>query len=521
MNAMSCARYQKRAVTWLKVFVVSTVLFSMLLILYSAESDLALMTGILGVIFSLTGILTCWLFKKYYKEFEFVLVEFEKLPPLATWTVPHTNWDNYQHLEKEFRKKEFLKYILWSPLLIGFIGLMIWSEVDDLSFDSNLILWGVGGYAVMMGLLYFQMKMSLNKTRTKDDHAIVLKTVGASIDGNITFWGKITAETHDSLGKSMQAMLFAKSDEDRKVNRTYIHEEGGLAYVVINYNIDEHNQRELFLPLPKEMVIVVSEKLGLIQSDTVLDKQTIVDSGKKYHTKKYLKWMVVGAAVVSTLFWIYDQGLPLYHEWKSQQLFDEGVVLYNDGKYADALKKYQASINESEGLPEAFLNIGTIYMNDGNLDSAMHYYELTLERSPTFDLALFNKGVVLYNRNEYRAMVDIFYQYEKSAPVNHDHDLMMGDGFYNLNLVDSAYYYYHRAELDNKRSSALSYMLGRVMMDKENWQEAESYLQDALQQDSTLADGHLLLSEIYQQLGKVALAELHYEKGVRLQAASN
>jgi tetratricopeptide (TPR) repeat protein len=398
---------------------------------------------------------------------------------------------------------------------------MIWSEVDDLSFDSNLILWGVGGYTVMMVILYFQMKMSLNKTRVNGDHTIVLKSVGASIDGNITFWGKLTAESHDSLGKSIQALLFAKSDEDRRVNRTYIHKEGALAYVVINYNMDENNQRDLYLPLPDEMVETVSEKLGLVQSDTVFDKPTSVVNDKKYNTKKYLKWMVAGAAVISALFWIYDQGLPLYHEWRAQQLFDEGVVLYNDGKYADAMKKYQASINQSDGLPEAFLNIGTIYMNDGNLDSAMHYYEQTLERSPAFDLALFNKGVVLYNRNEYRAMVNIFYQYEKAAPENHDHDLMMGDGFYNLNLLDSAYYYYHRAEQDNKRSSALSYMLGRVLTDREQWQEAISYFEAAIQQDSTLADGYLLLSEVHQQLGNVELAERLYEKALRLQETSN
>jgi tetratricopeptide (TPR) repeat protein len=521
MNAVSCARYQKRAITWTKVFLISTVLFSLLLILYSADSDAALITGILGVIFSLTGILTAWLFKKYYKEYERVLVEFEKLPPLATWTVPHQNWSDYQRIEKEFRKRELLKYILWSPLLIGFIGIMIWSEVDDLSFDSNLILWGVGGYAVMMVLLYIQMKMSMNKTHHTQDHVIVLKTVGARIDDNITFWGKITAETHDSLSKSMSALLFAKSDEDRKVNRTYIHEEGGLNYVVINYNMDENNQRDLFLPLPKEKSEEVSEKLGLIQSDTVFEKQTSVAHGGQYNTKKYLKWMVGSAAVFSTAFWVYDQGLPIYYQWKSEQLFDEGVMLYNSGQSAEALKKYQASIREYDGLPEAYLNIGTIYMNDGNLDSALHYYNLTLERSPAFDLALFNKGVVLYNQNKYRAMVDVLYQYEKAAPKDHEHDLMMGDAFYNLNLVDSAYYYYHRAEQENKRSSALSYMLGRIMMDKQNWQEAEHYLQEAIQQDSTLADGHLLLSDIYQQLGNDALSDLHYEKGVRLQTFSH
>ncbi len=520
MNVTSCSRYQTIASAWLKIFGATSVLCMVLLILYS-DYEWALMAGIIGTIISLVGVLTSWLFKKYYFVYEEALLAFEKLPALASWSVPHLNWSDYQHIEKEHRKREYTKYFLWSPVLIAFIGVMIWSEVDDLPFDSNLIWWGVGAYAVVMIVLYFQMGQSLNKTSQTGEHTIILKSVGASVDGNITYWGKLTASAHDSLAKSIQALLFAKTDEERKVNRTYVHEEGGLAYVVVDYYMDENHRLDLFLPLPKEMMDEVTEKIGLVNSDYIGEQDAVQASDKRYNTKKYLKWLVLGVGVVSALFWVVDQGLPIYQQWQAERYFDEGVTFYNNGQYTEALEKYQACISVYDQMPEAYVNIGTIYMNRDSLDSALHYYNLALDKKPDFSLALYNKGVVLYSQNDYRAMVNLFYTYEKVTPENHDHDLMMGDAFYSLNLVDSAYIYYYRAAQENKRSSSLSYMLGRTLIDKGNLTEAVSYLEEAIQLDSTFADGYLSLSEVHQKLGNVALADLNYAKGVRLQTASN
>ncbi len=115
MNVTSCSRYQTIASVWLKIFGATSVLFMVLLILYS-DYEWALMAGIIGTIFPLVGALTAWLFKKYYHVYELALLAFEKLPALASWSVPHLNWSDYQLIEKEHRKREYMKYFLWSPV---------------------------------------------------------------------------------------------------------------------------------------------------------------------------------------------------------------------------------------------------------------------------------------------------------------------------------------------------------------------------------------------------------------------
>ena len=521
MNISACSRYQKRALLWQRLSIPSAILFGMLLMV--AGDGPWLFIGIIGFVFSLVALLTSWLFKKYYRALSLALIEYEKQPSLAKWTIAAERWADYQHIEQEHRKRGYIKYLIWSPALIVFLAIMIWTEIDELPFDINLLWWGIPIYVVMMILLYVQMRVALNKTKVVGDHHIELKRVGASIDGNITLWGKITADTHQTLGKSIEALLFAKSDAERKVNNTYVHEEGGLLYVVINYNADENNQLDLFLPLPNEMRDIVSGQLSSVQADSVFVQPQVIASGDGYQTKKYLTWMIGAISVISALYWVFDQGLPLYHQWRAEQIFDEALALEGKGARAEALQKYKESVQEYDQLPGAYVNIGTLFMNDGLFDSALYYYDLALIVDPDYSLAHFNKGVVYYTQQDYRPMVDEFYLYEKLAPDSHDQDLMMGDAFYSLQLIDSSYMYYQRAVEHGKKSAALSYMIARIKADQQQWSDAQIYLEESLQQDSVSADSYLLLSEVQRQLGNIQQADENYSKGLELQrvAANN
>ncbi len=516
MNSSDSSRYQKRAVLWQKISVSTSILFGVLL--GFGGEGVWLFIAIIGFIFSLVTLLAAWLFKRYYHIFSFAIMEYEKLPLLAEWMIPAARWGDYQHIEQEHRKRGYIKYILWSPLIIVFLAIMIWAEVDELPFDLNLLWWGIPFYGVLMVLLYFQMKRALNKTNVVGDHHIQLKRVGATIDGNITLWGKLTADTHTTLGKSMEALLFAKSDEERKVNKAYIHEEGGLQYVVINYNMDENNQQmELFLPLPNDKKDEVSEQLTHIQVESVFTPQhSTAAQGDGYHTKKYLSWIIGLVSIISAVYWVFDQGLPMYHQWHAEQIFDEALALEGQGAHAEALKKYKKSVNEFDLLPGSYLNMGIIFLNEGSLDSALYYFNLGLIVEPGYGLAMYNRGVVYYNQGEYRTMIDQFYSYEKATPDNHDHDLMMGDGFYNIQLIDSEFIYYQRATTDGKQSGALSYMMGRIMADKRQWSEALVYLDESIKLDSVSADSYLLLSEVQHQLGNDHQADDNYSKGIGL-----
>ena len=263
MTLANCIRYQKNINFWANFFLVAAIFCAASFLI---DSEISLLIGIIGTILSVTIWLSLLLFKKYYQLYEKVFIAFQDLPPLASWTIAAADWESYQLVEKETRKRGYLKYILWSPVIMALIALSIYGEIDELDFDVNLIWYSLIGYAFLMLILYIQMRVGLNKTSHTGDHVIKLKTVGAQIDDSITYWGKFVADEHSTLGQALKSLLFAKSDKESKVNKAYLHQEGSYQYVVINFSLSEDHSSDLYLPITEEASTAIKEKLPQLQS---------------------------------------------------------------------------------------------------------------------------------------------------------------------------------------------------------------------------------------------------------------
>ena len=75
-------------------------------------------------------------------------------------------------------------------------------------------------------------------------------------------------------------------------------------------------------------------------------------------------------------------------------LFNQGVILWNGGKVADAKKQFEAAIAANPSHPEAHYQLGMALVNEGNLAGAGTEFETYLRLAPTGSNAATAKGIL-------------------------------------------------------------------------------------------------------------------------------
>lgn len=497
--------YQKRASRWMIVSALLMPIFILIAAVAGSEDSTLLIIGILGIVFSGIGVLTSWLYKKYNAYYIEALKRFEKEPTLLSWKMEGSSWNDYSRIEIEHRKKGLLQYIWWSPVIIAFLAIMLWSEIDELSFDTNLIWMGLAAYVVVMLVLYFQTKRSANKvTDPTADHTIELKSSGVVVDDKVTYWGKILTDQHKTRGQAIAASFFLANDDERGIASVQIINESKLYYLLINYKANENSRQEIYLPLPENLTNEVESKIeniGKYVAPGVIE-DSLPDGKKKFNTLRYVKIIGIVAGIVSFLVWLAEDGIPLYTNWKANSYFEDGFAAYSKDNYDSALYFYRLAKEENPEMPELYLNLGVLYSKIGKKDTALHYYDTALQYKPDFEIAWGNKGALLYSLNKPAESNQAFQQFARFNPQSHEYDLFLGDNYYALQQIDSALFFYERAYQDNKKSQVLCYMIGLGHFQKQEYDEAAKILEESITIDSLYADSYSLLADTYDQLDK-------------------
>lgn len=67
---------------------------------------------------------------------------------------------------------------------------------------------------------------------------------------------------------------------------------------------------------------------------------------------------------------------------QNQDLFEEGNSLYNNGKYAEAIDKYQAILENEKQSAELYFNLGNAHYKLNHIAPSVYYYEKALQLAP-------------------------------------------------------------------------------------------------------------------------------------------
>lgn len=67
---------------------------------------------------------------------------------------------------------------------------------------------------------------------------------------------------------------------------------------------------------------------------------------------------------------------------QNNALFDEANTFYNNGKYTEAIQKYEAILKTGQHSAEVYFNLGNAYYKLNHIAPSIYYYEKALQLSP-------------------------------------------------------------------------------------------------------------------------------------------
>ncbi|CDF81093.1 BatE [Formosa agariphila KMM 3901] len=143
---------------------------------------------------------------------------------------------------------------------------------------------------------------------------------------------------------------------------------------------------------------------------------------------------------------------------QEQSLFEQGNTLYNEGKYAEAIDKYQAILDSNMQSSEVFFNLGNAHYKLNHVGPSIYYFEKALQLAPR-DKEI--KNNIAYARNMTIDAIDVVPEVGISKLLKNITNVMSFDGWaittvilFILFVVLFISYYF--AEYTNKKRAAFS-----------------------------------------------------------------
>ena len=145
----------------------------------------------------------------------------------------------------------------------------------------------------------------------------------------------------------------------------------------------------------------------------------------------------------------------IYQNQSYEQNLRLGWLMYEAGKYIDALSYYRNAIKLKPSSIEAKLGIVYPLSAQNNWDEVFEQYRQVLLIDPHNSTANYRSGLIMYNRKKYTEAKLYFQTMLQLYPFDYDLNHMMGWTYLKLNKKPEAKTYFEKALLysPNDKSS--------------------------------------------------------------------
>lgn len=130
------------------------------------------------------------------------------------------------------------------------------------------------------------------------------------------------------------------------------------------------------------------------------------------------------------------------------------------------------------------------------------------------DVITYGEARVLYENQDYRGAIKVLWDDVTNDTPDTQSVLLMGDSYYALQQLDSAYVWYAEAYSRGERSAFLSHVMAYILDEKGNTTDAIKFYQEAVEMDSTKAD-------VYRRLAELDPQQADYYRAKQRQAEGN
>jgi tetratricopeptide (TPR) repeat protein len=218
----------------------------------------------------------------------------------------------------------------------------------------------------------------------------------------------------------------------------------------------------------------------------------------------------------------YDEALTKYQEAvhldpKSANAYlNWGYVLYKKKKYNEAVTKYQKAIDLDPKFALAYNNWGAVLSDQERYDEAVTKYQKAIDLDPTDPVSYLNWAKILYDRNKYNEAMTMYEQASDLDPTNPNTYIYWGHILYDQERYDEAVAKIQKA-IDVDPNFADAYLeIGRVLMAQERYTEAIVQYQKAIDLDPKSSSAYNNWGAVLERQKRYADALIKYRKAIEL-----
>jgi tetratricopeptide (TPR) repeat protein/SAM-dependent methyltransferase len=188
-------------------------------------------------------------------------------------------------------------------------------------------------------------------------------------------------------------------------------------------------------------------------------------------------------------------------------MIEEGNVLEEQGRIAEAMARYDAAIQSDPRCARAHLNRGNILLASSRTDAARSAYERAITCDPNYAAAHFNLGNLNFQAGEFEHALGNYRVATGVKPDFADAFVAMANTLDRLNRADEAVQSYEQALAINPGYAEVHFNLGVLSMSRGRHDEAASSLRNATEIRPDFARAHHILGVVLNILGQLDTAE--------------
>jgi tetratricopeptide (TPR) repeat protein len=146
----------------------------------------------------------------------------------------------------------------------------------------------------------------------------------------------------------------------------------------------------------------------------------------------------------------------------ADKLHTEGLMLFDEEKYRDALEVWFHEIILDPMRPRPYNNIGIAYRKLGKPDIAIPYHKKAISVDPSFGHAYYSLGLIYYDKQDYKTALDLFLKAIQNKYEDADVYYSLGQSYKNLKEYDEALTAYDAAVKRYFNYPGVHYQIGLI-----------------------------------------------------------
>lgn len=194
----------------------------------------------------------------------------------------------------------------------------------------------------------------------------------------------------------------------------------------------------------------------------------------------------------------------------------KGEKLYNEGRYSEALVKFQYALTQEPNSYSILNDIGRCYSKLGQPIKELEYYNRAIEVKPDSKSAWRNKANVLMELERYEEAIAAYDKALLLNPADIGILYTKGEALYELGLYDEAYIQFENYISKTPQDADGWYNKARTLNKLERYEEALKNIEKAISLNLADASAWNLKGNVLKNLDRYDEALKAYDKAISL-----